>query len=598
MRYVIFRRGGYALDAIGTTGGETSGAVFLFRDPVGDLEAATKNYADSSVNNINAGAFSTGVLRHSVLPAFTGDITKEEKKNVITLTPTGVAAGVYTKVSVDLKGRVTAGGGLVESDMPSIPYSKVTTNRPTTLEGYGILDAMSHLGGTLTGKLTLQVVGNTPYSILNKDYVDTFFENTDSGVVTGSVVLKTTQGPYSDYLLCNGALVSRAEYGNLYSSVGERYAQFVHPGNGKPWSSQFNINLEEGAAFGNFVTGGALPESLGNSKLAVTKDRVYLMGGRNGTTVVNTTRTAAINSDGTLGTWSTGTALTRPRHSGEVVVTKNRVFYIGGAETSADIPTNTVYSSAIGTTGVTTAWSAATALPIALSDTQVLVIRNKMWVIGGRSTSGGVSSIYSSPINASDGTTGAWTLEGNLPEFLYNHSATVIGDWVYVIGGINSQGVSSKLLKAPINSLGDIGSWTHVSLNDLPTPMSRFEVLVTRHNLKIIGRHQASSKPNSVLTAKINLDGSLGVWTYGVEVPSGVLNSAFGLVKGKAYFFGGTGTGTTTVDSSYVSDIVGGKSDYSKEYDTNYTSVLTDRTVFQLPQLESEIPGTYCFVKI
>lgn len=55
----------------------------------------------------------------------------------LTLSSTGVGAGTYKSVTVDTKGRVTAG-----------------TN-PTTLSGYGITDALSSSGGTISGSLTV-----------------------------------------------------------------------------------------------------------------------------------------------------------------------------------------------------------------------------------------------------------------------------------------------------------------------------------------------------------------------------------------------------------------------------------------------------------
>lgn len=98
----------------------------------------------------------------------------------INLTPTGIAGGSYTKLTVDLYGRAQAGGQLTESDIPSLSASKVVagvfniariptgttastvalgnhthtfaslTSKPTTLAGYGIADAapLSHVGST------------------------------------------------------------------------------------------------------------------------------------------------------------------------------------------------------------------------------------------------------------------------------------------------------------------------------------------------------------------------------------------------------------------------------------------------------------------
>ena len=59
----------------------------------------------------------------------------------LTLANSGVTAGTYPKVTVDTKGRVTAGSALSASDIPSLDWSKITSGKPTTLSGYGITNA-------------------------------------------------------------------------------------------------------------------------------------------------------------------------------------------------------------------------------------------------------------------------------------------------------------------------------------------------------------------------------------------------------------------------------------------------------------------------
>ncbi|MBP2663748.1 MAG: hypothetical protein H6Q71_1696 [Firmicutes bacterium] len=76
--------------------------------------------------------------------SFTGDATgslsfdgSADESAALTLASSGVTAGTYKSVTVDAKGRVTAG-----------------TN-PTTLNGYGITDALPLSGGTMSGAIAM-----------------------------------------------------------------------------------------------------------------------------------------------------------------------------------------------------------------------------------------------------------------------------------------------------------------------------------------------------------------------------------------------------------------------------------------------------------
>lgn len=74
----------------------------------------------------------------------------------IALKDSGVTAGDYIKVTVNAKGVVTAG------------------SNPTTLEGYGITDAVSKAGDTVTGSIkygdSVTITGNK--ELVTKEYVD------------------------------------------------------------------------------------------------------------------------------------------------------------------------------------------------------------------------------------------------------------------------------------------------------------------------------------------------------------------------------------------------------------------------------------------
>jgi hypothetical protein len=110
---------------------------------------------------------------------FTGDVTgtgSTGSNTALTLANSGVSAGTYRSVTVDAKGRATAG-----------------TN-PTTLSGYGITDALALSGGTLTGNVT---VGTTA-SPATVTVVRNFGNNSSN---FSSRPIGTAQGQISGYTL-------------------------------------------------------------------------------------------------------------------------------------------------------------------------------------------------------------------------------------------------------------------------------------------------------------------------------------------------------------------------------------------------------------
>ncbi|WP_374028912.1 tail fiber domain-containing protein [Bdellovibrio bacteriovorus] len=85
----------------------------------------------------------TGTLVAAQMPALSGDVTSAAGSTTLTLATSGVTAGTYKSVTVDAKGRVTAG-----------------TN-PTTLSGYGITDAVKNAGSGAGNVVTSIQSGNT-----------------------------------------------------------------------------------------------------------------------------------------------------------------------------------------------------------------------------------------------------------------------------------------------------------------------------------------------------------------------------------------------------------------------------------------------------
>jgi hypothetical protein len=149
--------------------------------------------------------------------SFTGDVTGSGSTGssvAMTLAASGVVAGQYTKVTVDSKGRVTAGTGVTSADVTSAlgytPYNATnpagyTTNvgTVTSVSGTGTVSGLTLtgsvtssgslvLGGTLTltsGQVTT-ALGYTPYNSTNPSgYI--------SGITSGMVTTALGYTPYN-----------------------------------------------------------------------------------------------------------------------------------------------------------------------------------------------------------------------------------------------------------------------------------------------------------------------------------------------------------------------------------------------------------------
>lgn len=129
-------------------------------------------------SNITINSDGTGglIIASSAGPQSTtlqGDVTGTGTGTITTiLANSGVTPGVYKSVTVDAKGRVTAG-----------------TN-PTTLAGFGITDALPLAGGSMSGSITMtagSTVTGVPdpvnqTDVANKDYVDAQLAAAANGV--------------------------------------------------------------------------------------------------------------------------------------------------------------------------------------------------------------------------------------------------------------------------------------------------------------------------------------------------------------------------------------------------------------------------------
>ena len=569
--------------------------LVLHADPVEPAHAVTKQYVDAKRDNLNAADFTQGVLDANRLPAMQGHVLSNAGSNSVSLSTTGVAEGTYAKVTVDGTGRVLVGSALTNSDVPSVPWEKITTGKPTTADGYGITNAIPLSGGTSSGAIVSTATPAENLHAITKGYVDSLVTGVVSGsLAVGDVIRKPMGVGHVGFLRCNGGYLSKSVYAGLYAVVGDKYEPSevgpgAGPGAGKPWKNLYAFDTNAETTLGAWTTGALLPNTLYYPQAIVTKNRVYLLGGFTDHSYSSTTYTAPINPDGTLGAWTTGTSLPATIACSQAIVTKNRVYLLGGIIDNSY--SSTTYTAPINPDGTLGAWTTATSLPATVGYSQAIVTNNRVYLLGGYSNGSDSSTVYTAPINP-DGTLGTWTTSDSLPVAVSYSQAIVTKNRVYLLGGAIDDSYSADVYTAPINPDGTLGAWTTSA--SLPAAVADSQAIVTKNRVYLLGGTIDDSYSADVYTAPINPDGILGAWTTAGSLPATVASSQTIVTKNRVYLLGGYKDYSDS--ATYTAPITAGLNDYSAFYNGSYSEVTPDN--FRLPNFsELESDGLNYYIK-
>jgi len=179
---------------------------------------------------------------------------------------------------------------------------------------------------------------------------------------------------------------------------------------------------------------------------------VYVLGGLDATgTATSTVYYASLASDGSVGTWATTTALPEARYAFGAVIFRGHL-YVAGGNDATSTPTATVYSAQINSDGTLGTWSTtllSLAAPVAYH--QLVATGGVLYVLGGTSTAAvdptlatqsaaSVPDVYYNSINP-DGTLAgtSWTANPNkLKKAVEKNTVIAIGTDVLASGGLYS----------------------------------------------------------------------------------------------------------------------------------------------------------------
>ena len=308
---------------------------------------------------------------------------------------------------------------------------------------------------------------------------------------------------------------------------------------------------------GNGTTTFTVP---GTVKVTVTTS-----GGTSNAIAVNLVPTLSFNPSA-MG-WSTTMPLPVPlaglRAVGVPGANSTSAFAVVTGGYDGAVNTNTVWVNNLnqdGTVGSSSniAWSTilTNLLPTTLAhhamaeadDTNSLVPVGKrfIYVLGGQvnaTDQGGTNAVYVASMDPTSGALGTWTtLTMPLPQALFGLTATVHNGYLYVVGGNNTNGVPvNSVYSAVINADGTLGSWT-TSTNNLPTARGFGTMFVFGGIIYYIdGDPNPSILPNEQGVGDTNVyyasatRGAVGAWTQNGNSTihnraKGILFTAYGQV--------------------------------------------------------------------
>lgn len=287
---------------------------------------------------------------------------------------------------------------------------------------------------------------------------------------------------------------------------------------------------------------------------------------------------------GTCSGWCTTSAYDMPdERTNFSLVAYNGFLYAIGGQDSSGTRQNNVYIAKLGANGEPQLWHPTntdkstwsywyqdTGLSSIRSDFAAVAYNNRMYILGGISTSGPVNTVEYADITAT-GLLSTWTGGTNLPYNLYGHSAQIYNDRLYIIGGSSSVGGAplSSVYYNILNNNGSMNSWAST------TPMITGR-LSTGGNFSVIwGAYiyvsggcsavNASGYCTSILSdtqvSSINADGSIDVWNTVGGVSSQRTGSGLVAWRDRLYEIGGCSSQNTTTgdcNTAMLSDIIYG----------------------------------------
>ena len=285
-------------------------------------------------------------------------------------------------------------------------------------------------------------------------------------------------------------------------------------------SGVYYAPINANGTVGTWATTTSATGGVTDANAVVVEGYMILDGGSDGFANTGYVIQAKINSNGTLGSWTTPSMAFSGKRTSNGLATNNGYLYVTGGVDGATVYGDTQYEAITLTrggpsaTGTTATWQSATATNLAVYGQSAVVYNGYVYLVGGYGASIYRNDVRYAPI-ANNGTIGTWTTATSTMGLArFNAAAVAYKGYLYVTGGQQAASTFTNTTEyAPINSDGSLGTWV-TSSNTFTT--ARYGHVAGAYNgkLYVVGGGDAANAPlGDVKYATINADGSLGTWS-------------------------------------------------------------------------------------
>lgn len=429
---------------------------------------------------------------------------------------------------------------------------------------------------------------SSDFSAISKGYLDRVLE--DQKYYTGDIRISSTIKTPTGFLRCNGAYLNKNIYSELYEKIGNTFTHNILKGNGKPHLNQYYVNEKMKRELYFWNVGTTLPGNSIYFSTIVTKNRVYLIGRNSGNRSEIVTYTAQITINGLIGPWVLGPSFPIRMSHCEVIVVKNKVYIIGGFSNN---PNNSIYRGIIDEDGFINNWEYYGTLPFTVYKFSSIITSSRLYILGG--IINGVTSNKTFWCNLDvNGDLSSWYEGNNLPENLDSHNATIVRNRVYILAGNLLNGsTSNRVYYGSITNDGFIENW--IEAESLPIPLKDYAIYTSKTRIYILGGRNNNIISNTIFSAVIEPDGSLGTWEIFGLLPSESYGGNVVITSNNLYYIGGSDRDKFTNKTYYVIS-TGGINDYTLFNNGIYNS--ENPIEFRLPDYSFlENRNLYFFIK-